>query len=82
MIQELKALKSLNEALEEENKKSREIIADLHGKLSLLQKGKPLDLVHESCQTEDSDLLFCEECEYPAEHCMNWESMCGNFIQG
>ena len=66
LIQEIAALKALNDALEDENKKNRETISKLEEKISL-KIHKSIDIVNAGCQTLDSDLLLCEECEYPAE---------------
>ena len=64
LIQELKELKLLNEALEKENRDNIEIISKLKKEL---QKENPAVTVHAGCQTQDEDLLLCEECEFPAE---------------
>ena len=65
LVQEITTLKSLNEALEDENKKHRETIFKLEEKLQ--KNNKTIDIVNTGCQTDDNDLLLCEECEYPAE---------------
>ena len=76
LIQELKAVKSLNEVLEKENK-------DTISKLKeQLQKQKPVDTVHAGSQTDDADLLFCEECEYPAETLYELGEHVGEFHSG
>ena len=57
--------KALNYALEGENKKHRETILKLEEKLQKMNKTN--DIVNTGCQTDDNDLLLCEECECPAE---------------
>ena len=66
LVHEIATLKALNDALEDENKKNRETISKLEEKISM-QIHKSIDTVNTGCQTEDSDLLLCEECEFPAE---------------
>ena len=62
LLEEVASLKALNDALEDENKKYRETITKLEEKSQ-----KVVDIVNSGCQTDDSDLLLCEECEFPAE---------------
>ena len=69
LIQYLKTLKSLNDALENKNRKNMVIIEDLKEKLYILHKKETVNLVHGASQTGDSDLLLCDECEFPAETC-------------
>ena len=64
LLQELKALRLLYEALEKENIDNIQTISKL--KIEL-KKWKPEVTMHAECQTEDADILFCEECEFPAE---------------
>ena len=66
LVHEIATLKALNDALEDENKKNRETISKLEEQISV-QIHKSIDIVNTGCQTEDSDLLLCEECEFPAE---------------
>ena len=51
LVQELKAVKILNEALEKENIDNRETISILKEKL---KKQNPVDTINEGCQTDDS----------------------------
>ena len=67
LLQEIKTLKSLNDALEDENRKKMVIIEDLKEKVHILQKKKTVKLVQGASQTEDSDLRLPDECEFPAE---------------
>ena len=62
LVEELKAVKTLNEVLEEENKKYAEMIKTLEHKLSMLQKGKSAGSVNKGCQADDNAIpLYCEE---------------------
>ena len=65
LVQEITSLKALNDALEDELKKNLETISKLEEKISMHKKS--VDIVNAGCQTDDGDLLLCEECEYPAE---------------
>ena len=47
-----------------------------------LQTLKPKVTVHAECQTEDGDLLFCEECEFPAETLYELGEHVGEFHSG
>ena len=67
LIEEIKALKALNDTLEEENKKNVKTILELEEKMSLHKKHKPAEFVNAGCQTLDTDVLLCEECEFPAD---------------
>ena len=82
LIQELKTLKSLNDSLEDENRKNMVTIEDLKEKLCLLQKKETVNLVHGASQTEDSDLLLCDECEFPAETLYELGEHVGDFHTG
>ena len=66
--QENKALKRINEALQEE------VLA--------LQNRKSIEAVQEGTQTEDEDLLFCEDCEFPAETLYELGEHVGEFHSG
>ena len=79
LVQELKAVKLLNEALEKEIKENMDTISILKEKLI---KQKPVDIIHSGCQTDDADLLFCEECEFPAETLFELGEHTGEFHTG
>ena len=79
LIQELKELKLLNEALEKENRDHIETISKLKKEL---QKENPAVTVHAGCQTQDEDLLLCEECEFPAETLYELGEHVGEFHSG
>ena len=79
LLQELKALRLLYEALEKENIDNIQTISKL--KIEL-QKLKPEVTVHAECQTEDADILFCEECEFPAETLYELGEHVGEFHSG
>ena len=51
LLQELKTLKSLNDAPEDENRKNMVIIKDLKEKVCILQKKETVNLVHGASQT-------------------------------
>ena len=72
-------MKTLNEVLEKENKDSMEMISKLKEKL---QKQNHVNTVHVGSQTDDADLLFCEECEYPAETLYELGEHVGEFHSG
>ena len=82
LIQELKVMKDLNNDLEEENRKNMVIIGELKEKLFLLQKEEQKDLAHGASQTDDADLLLCEECEFPAETLFELGEHMGEFHTG
>ena len=82
LVQELKSLKNLNEALEENNKKNMEKILFLEKKVSSLQNERSVQMVESGCQTADEDLLFCEECEFPAETLYELGEHTGEFHTG
>ena len=73
LANEVKMMKKLNEALEEENKQNLNRIKTLEERLVLFEnernssdksiKKKSAD---KHCQTE-SELVFCYECEFPAD---------------
>ena len=67
LVEEVASLKALNDALEDENKKYRETITKLEEKISSEKSHKYVDIVNSGCQTDDSDILLCEECEFPAD---------------
>ena len=67
LVEEIASLKALNDALEDENKKYRETITKLEEKISSEKSHKYVDIVNSGCQTDDSDILLCEECEFPAD---------------
>ena len=67
LMQELKDMKQLNKALEEENKRNHESIEVLRKKVASLQKQKATEFADAGSQTADSDILLCEECEFPAD---------------
>ena len=79
LVQELKAVKLLNEALEKEIKENMNTISILKEKLL---KQKPVDIIHSGCQTDDADLLFCEKCEFPAETLFELGEHTGEFHTG
>ena len=79
LVQELKAVKLLNEALEKENRDNMETISILKEKL---KKQNPVDTNNTGSQTDDADLLFCEECEYPAETLFELGEHTGEFHTG
>ena len=68
---ELKIMKQLNEALEEENRHNLNKIKDLEDRLIQLESernasDKKKKFADKHCQTE-SELIFCYECEFPAD---------------
>ena len=65
--QENKALKRINESIEEENKINNDKIKSLQEEVLALLNPKSIEAVQTGTQTDDEDLLFCEECEFPAE---------------
>ena len=67
LVQELKEIKQINEALEEENKRNNEIIEVLKKKVASLQKQKASECTDNGSQTDDNDILLCEECDFPAD---------------
>ena len=79
LVQELKAVKLLNEALEKENRDNMETISILKEKL---KKQNPVDTNNTGSQTDDADLLFCEECEQPAETLLELGEHTGEFPTG
>ena len=60
-------------ALENKNEKNNSIIVLLEERVNILERNSPESktdnvhtFVHTGSQTEDEDILFCQECEYPA----------------
>ena len=80
--QENKALKQINEALEEENKINTDKIKLLQEKVLALKNSKTIEVEQAGTQTEDEDLLFCEECEFPAETLYELGEHTGEFHTG
>ena len=62
---ELKIMKKLNEALEEENKQNLDKIKTLEERLVLLEneRNSPNKII----QKTESEMIFCYECEFPAD---------------
>ena len=74
----------LNEALEEENRNDMNKINILEDRIFSLEneitssaKQTLEDKVNKFCQTESDELIFCYECEFPAEdYCDFGEHIC------
>ena len=62
LLEEVKANEKAIENLKKKEKKYLEDIKDLKQRL---EKGKKTT-ANAGCQTDDADILFCEECEFPA----------------
>ena len=82
LVQEKKELKSLNEALNDENKNNMKKISLLEEKLSSCQDRASKVQRSQGSQTDDADLLFCEECEFPAETLYELGEHVGEFHTG
>ena len=80
--QENKALKRINEALEEENKINNDKIKSLQEEVLALLNPKSIEAVQTGTQADDEDLLFCEECEFPAETLYKLGEHTGEFHTG
>ena len=80
--QENKALKWIYEALEEENKINNDKIKSLQEEVLALLNPKSIEAVQKGTQTDDEDLLFCEECEFPAETLYKLGEHTGEFYTG
>ena len=70
LLEEVKQNEEKMEALENKDKKNKDIIALLEEKVKSPEKNNPgskkQTFVQAGSQTEDDDILFCQECEYPA----------------
>ena len=71
---ELKTVLKLNEALEEENKKNldtikilQERVCELEKKMIFTDPTSPKQGENKCSQTESDEMLFCYECEFPAD---------------
>ena len=71
---ELKVVKKLNQALEEENKKYLDKIKGLEERVSVLEKQNTSsknttqkEYAAKYSQTESEGIVFCYECEFPAD---------------
>ena len=71
LLEEVKQNEEKMEALENKDKKNKDIIALLEEKVKSLEKNNPgsktQTFVQTGSQTEDDDILFCQVCEYPAD---------------
>ena len=78
LLEDVKSTEKEIENLKKKEKKYEEEIKDLKQKLA---KRKQITK-DAGCQTDDSDLLFCEECEFPAETLYELGEHVGEFHSG
>ena len=64
---QLKTLERKHEALQIENKKHIDMIMMLEETVKILEKNSKVEQKAIGVQTEDPDIMRCNECEYPAE---------------
>ena len=63
-------------------KNNNDKIKSLQEEVLALQNPKSIEAVQAGTQTEDEDLLFCEECEFPAETLYELGEHTGEFHTG
>ena len=78
LLEEVKDNEKTIEALKKKEKKYEDVIKDL----KLKEDKSKQNTKDAGCQTNDSDLIFCEECEFPAETLYELGEHVGEFHSG
>ena len=77
----LEEVKANEKAIENLKKKEKKYLEDIKNLTQKIEKDKQ-PKVNAGCQTDDADLLFCEECEFPAETLFELGEHVGEFHTG
>ena len=77
----LEEVKANEKAIENLKKKVKKYLEDIKNLTQKIEKDKQ-PKVNAGCQTDDADLLFCEECEFPAETLFELGEHVGEFHTG